>query len=204
MANIIEFPSKDKIKSGLKKVKRSKVIYLMRSSQTDLFSPSSSEANVYILPTNLSPFEEALILDESQDEKTPDAYRKAITANDCVADAYCNLGILEYEDGKTVKAIDCFTNSLKHEPRHFESHYNLANLYSEIGNLPLARAHYEFAKELQPGFPDVYFNLGLVYAMTKDFESAVKVLSRYKEMVSGEDSNTAEKLIETLKKSLSA
>jgi tetratricopeptide (TPR) repeat protein len=204
MANIIDFPAKNKIKSGLKKVQRSKEIYLMRSSQTDMFSPSSTEPNVYILPTNLSPFEEALVLDETRDEKTEEAYRKAILSNDCVADAYCNLGILEYEAGRTVKAIDCFTNSLKHEPRHFESHYNLANLYSEIGNLSLAKYHYEFAKELQPGFPDVYFNLGLVYAMTKDFESAVKVLLRYKEMVSGEDSNNAEKLIETLKKSLSA
>jgi tetratricopeptide (TPR) repeat protein len=143
-------------------------------------------------------------MDENNDEKAHDAYWKAISAKDCTADAYCNLGILEHEAGNTVKAIDCFTNSLKHDPRHFESHYNLANLYSGIGNLPLAKAHYEFAKELQPGFPDVYFNLGLVYAMTKDFESAVNVLSRYKEMVSGEDLSNAERLIETLKKSLSA
>ncbi|MGH2574064.1 MAG: tetratricopeptide repeat protein, partial [Ignavibacteria bacterium] len=175
MANIIDFPIKENIKFGLRKVKKSREIYLKRTSQIDLFSPSSSEANVYILPTDLSPFEEALILDEQGDKRAYDTYGKAISADDCVADAYCNLGILEYEAGKTVKAIDCFTNSLKHEPRHFESHYNLANLYSEIGNLPLAKTHYEFAKELQPGFPDIYFNLGLVYAMTRDFESSVKV-----------------------------
>ena len=203
MANIIDFPVKENIKFGLRRVKKPKEIYLKRSSQIDLFSPLSSEANVYVLPTDLSPFEHALVLDENHEEKADEAYRKAISSNDCVADAYCNLGILEYEAGKIVKAMDCFTKSLKHEPRHFESHYNLGNLYSEIGNLPLAKMHYEFTKELQPGFPDVYFNLGLVYAMTKDFESAVKILSHYKEMAAGVDSSNAEKLIDAIKKSLS-
>ena len=123
-----------------------------------------------------------------------------LTLNDFPADAYCNLGILEYESGNTVKAIDSFTRSLKSEPRHFESHFNLANLYSELGNLPLAKTHYEFANELNPEFPDTRFNLGLVYAMTRNFKSALKILSEYKEMVPPEEGAVAEKLIESLKK----
>jgi tetratricopeptide (TPR) repeat protein len=199
LANIIEFPSQ-KPYSGLKRVHKSREVQLRHTNQLNLFSQGEPQTNIFIMPSSLSPFEEALMLDEKNDPKAKKAYQKAIDLNDFTADAYCNLGILEYESGSTIKAIDDFTKSLKEEPRHFESHFNLANLYSELGNLPLAKTHYEFARELKPDFPDVCFNLGLVYAMTRDFESAVKILSEYKDMVSTEESTNAEKLIESIKK----
>jgi len=199
MANIIEFPSQ-KPQFGLKRAKKSSKTELTHTNQMDLFSQKSPETNIYTMPSNLSPFEEALILDEKGDPNAKAAYQNAVDLNDYTADAYCNIGILEYESGNTVKAIDMFTKSLKSEPRHFESHYNLANLYSELGNLPLAKTHYEFARELRPDFPDICFNLGLVYAMTRDFESAIKILSEYKNMVPTDDSSNAEKLIESIRK----
>lgn len=199
MANIIDFPVQ-KAKSGFKRVHRDPEILLKRTDQLDLFDTESPETNIFILPSSLSPFEMALMLDENGDPKAKEAYQNAVEKNDCKADSYCNLGILEYESGNTIKAINSFTNSLKSDPRHFESHYNLANLYSELGNLPLAKIHYEFARELKQDFPDVCFNLGLVYAMTRDFESAIKILSEYKDMVSQEESINAEKLIESIKK----
>jgi len=199
MANIIEFPIQ-KPQSGLKRVRKSKEIQLKHTNQLDLFSQKSPETNIYVMPSSLTPFEEALMLDEKDDPNAKEAYQNAVNLNDCPADAYCNLGILEYESGNTVRAIDSLTKSLKSDPRHFESHYNLANLYSELGNLPLAKTHYEFARELRPDFPDICFNLGLVYAMTRDFESALKILSEYKEMVSPEERTNAEKLIESIRK----
>jgi tetratricopeptide (TPR) repeat protein len=199
MANIIEFPLQ-KPPSGLKRVNKTTSIELTRTNQMDLFSQKSPETNIFVMPSSLSPFEQALMLDDRNDETAKEAYLNAVNQNDCAADAYCNLGILEYESGNTIKAIDSFTKSLKNEPRHFESHYNLANLYSELGNLPLAKVHYEFARELRPDFPDICFNLGLVYAMTKDFKAALKTLSEYKEMVTPEESENAAKLIESIRK----
>ncbi|MEO6695466.1 MAG: tetratricopeptide repeat protein [Ignavibacteria bacterium] len=199
MANILEFTI-PKPHSGLKRVGKSQKSHHKRANQLDLFSQKSSESNIFVLPSSLTPFERALILDEKGDAKAMEAYRNAVDLNDCTADAYCNLGILQYETGNTVKAIDSFTRSLAREPRHFESHFNLANLYSELGNLPLAKTHYEFANELNPNFPDIHFNLGLVYAMTRNFESALKILSEYKEMVPPEDGAVAEKLIESIRK----
>jgi tetratricopeptide (TPR) repeat protein len=199
MANILEFTI-PKPQSGLKRVSKKPKVTLKHTDQLDLFSSKSHGTNIFIMPSSLSPFEEALMLDEKGDPKAKDAYRNAIDSDDFPADAFCNLGILEYESGNTVKAIDSFTRSLKSEPRHFESHYNLANLYSELGNLPLARTHYEFANELNPDFPDTHFNLGLVYAMTRNFKSALKILSEYKEMVPPEEGAVAQKLIESIKK----
>ncbi len=199
MTNIIDFPIQ-KPPSGLKRVKKSSTIELRYTNQMDLFSQESPENNIYVLPSSLSPFEQALMLDDRNDKTAKDAYLNAVNLNDCAADAYCNLGILEYESGNTIKAIDSFTKSLKNDPRHFESHYNLANLYSELGNLPLAKVHYEFARELRPNFSDICFNLGLVYAMTKDFKSALKTLSEYMEMVPAEEGENAAKLIESIRK----
>lgn len=199
MTNIIEFPIQMP-QSGLKRVQKSSKIELKRTNQLDLFSQKTPETNIYVMPSSLSPFEEALMLDEKGDPNAKEAYQNAVDMNDCAADAYCNLGILEYESGRTIIAIDSFTKSLKNDPRHFESHYNLANLYSELGNLPLAKTHYEFARVLRPDFPDICFNLGLVYALTKDFNSALRVLSEYKNMVPPQDGTNADKLIESIKK----
>src|SRR6185436_12192482 len=92
--------------------------------QMNLFKPVQSK-----LARLLSPFEEALMLHERGDEKAAELYRAAITEGDNLADAYCNLGIIELEQGRMPKSLDCFTLALKNEPRHVEAHYNLANLY---------------------------------------------------------------------------
>src|SRR5512146_2715146 len=47
------------------------------------------------LPVRLSPFEEALILHEQGDRRAVEMYTKAIRGGECIADAYCNLGILD-------------------------------------------------------------------------------------------------------------
>src|SRR5688572_27710242 len=105
MANIIEFPLQ-KPPSGLKRVNKTTSIELTRTNQMDLFSQKSPETNIFVMPSSLSPFEQALMLDDRNDETAKEAYQNAVNQNDCAADAYCNLGILEYESGKTIKAID--------------------------------------------------------------------------------------------------
>ena len=107
---------------------------------------------------------------------------EAISEGDNVAEGYCNLGIINLELGQISKALDNFTLSLKHEPRHVEAHYNLGNLYYDAGELPLARLHYEAAGQIEPGFSLLYFNLALVYHKLKDLPSALAALERYKQL----------------------
>ena len=130
----------------------------------------------------LTPFEEALLLHEQGDAKAAESYWEAINNGDNVAEAYCNLGILDLEQGKLGKALDNFTLSLKHEPRHVEAHYNLGNLYYDAGELPLARLHYEAAANIESGFSLVYFNLALVYHKLNDLQGALAALDKYKQL----------------------
>ena len=130
----------------------------------------------------LTPFEEALLLHERGDVKAAESYQEAISDGDNVAEAYCNLGIINLDLGQRSKALDNFTLALTHEPRHVEAHYNLGNLYYDAGELSLARLHYEAAAQIESGFSLVYFNLALVYHRIGDLAAALSALEKYKQL----------------------
>lgn len=212
-SNVIPFPGKAVPKFGFKRVKRRGPAQMEAEGQLNLFAPPPQRVNagfgrgrrgqVFHLPTVIGPFERAVMLHERGDDGAARMYWKAITLGDSVADAYCNLGIIESERGETSKAFNCFTNALENNPRHFESHYNVANLYLESGDLRLARLHYEIAAEIEPSFPQLYFNLGLVHAMDENFKAAVAALSNYKELAPDFEDNPADELLVRFKRSLS-
>ena len=198
--NIIKFPTEAVRKFGFERVKERRSAE-ERHGQLNLFGEPGGE--VVKLPTGVGAFDEALMLDEQGDNEAAESYRRAIEDGDCVADAYCNLGVMESTRGNTAKAFDCFTKSLEDDPRHYESHYNLGNLYFDTGDLRLARVHYEMAAEVEPDLPNVYFNLGLVSALSEELEKAVEALSRYKELAPDDEASKADELIHSLKLSIS-
>jgi len=163
--------------------------------QLNLFR--GSEGRLLRLPIRLSPFEEALLLHERNDKRAPEAYQNAIEAADCVADAWCNLGIWAFEAGRPLEAFDRLTQALSCDPRHFESHFNLATLYFESRDFHLARLHYEIASGIEPSFPELYFNLGLVHAVGGDLIAAIGALKRYKSLAP-EDEGKADELLARL------
>ncbi len=138
----------------------------------------------------LTPFEEALMLDDRSDPRATESYLEAINEGDNVAEAYCNLGIINKDLGNIGKALDNFTLALKHEPRHVEAHYNLGNLYFDAGELPLARLHYEAAAQIEPRFSLVYFNLALAHFKLNDLPAALVAIGNYKELRQPDDEET--------------
>ena len=148
----------------------------------------------------LTPFEEALLLHEQGDIAAAEHYREAINEGDNVAEAYCNLGILNLERGELSSALDNFTLSLKNDPRHVEAHYNLANLYYDAGDLQLAKLHYEAAAQIEPGFSLVYFNLSLVYHKLGDLNAASATLEKYRQLEpEDEDLEVLNQLLKAMK-----
>ncbi|MBP9925033.1 MAG: tetratricopeptide repeat protein [Cyclobacteriaceae bacterium] len=197
MAKVIQFPTPNPEKFGFKPVRKKKGTAHDKYGQLNLF------AGAKVISLNqLSAFEEALMLDEQGDSRAVSQYQKAIEVGDSIADAYCNLGILESEHKNYSRAVDCFTKCLKEEPRHFEAHYNLANVYTEIGNLSLAKIHYQISIEVEPNFPNSHFNLGLTLAMSNEIDAAIESLNAYRTLVIPEDRIQAEELITNLSRSL--
>lgn len=199
MAKVIKFPQSVPEKFGVQratKVRRQP--YTDKHGQLSLFTGAK-----VVRLSKLTPFEEALMLDEEGDRvAAKKLYQKAIREDDCQADAYCNLGILQFLDGEYAGAIDSFSRCLQIDPRHFEAHYNLANLYAEVGNYTLAKLHYRVSIEVQPEFPNSYFNLGLVLALEKDYREAVKSLIQYRELTGDEDHKQVDSLIFALQQGI--
>jgi tetratricopeptide (TPR) repeat protein len=198
MGEILKFPG-DATRLGYSRV-RKRGGKAGDPNQLDLFLPPP--ARISSFSPALSAFEQALLCDERGGLEAADLYAKAIESQDCVADAFCNLGIIESKKGNVAKAFDCFTTSLKHDARHSEAHYNLANLYFEVNDFRLAQIHYEMAAEVDPEFANVYFNLALVQSLNNELGAAVKTLTKYQELVPPADARHADELLRNLKQSL--
>ena len=110
--------------------------------------------------------------------------------------------MIESKEGGVEQAFGCFRNALKQDQQHWESHYNLANLYFDTEEYRPARVHYELAAEIEPEFRNIYFNLGLVLAIDEEFELAIDALSRYRKLAPDSEAGAAEDLLVHLRRSL--
>ena len=83
MGKVLQFTVKPPAKFGFERVKKRKKAGPEKPGQLNLFS--SSGAQVLRLPTNISPFEEALLLDERGDQRAEEIYLRAIEEGDSTA-----------------------------------------------------------------------------------------------------------------------
>lgn len=202
MGKVINFPISGERKLGFKRAKKRRRRDLEAHGQLNLFSSVKKARTVNFLEQS-KPFEHALTLDEQG--KTDQAavfYLEAIKLGQSLPEAYCNLGIIQSEKEQFNEAIDSFTQCLKTDPRHYEAHYNLGNVYYELGSLPLARMHYEVCTTLATEFSSAYYNLGLVLTMEKEYHQAMHAFNKYCRLTPGEDHTNVNKLIESLQKTL--
>jgi tetratricopeptide (TPR) repeat protein len=203
MARIHKLDTDRPAKFGFKKARARSTDHADWAAQLDLFNAASA-GRIVTLPSRLRPFEEALLLDERGIPSAREAYQRAIDQGDCAADAYCNLGIIRYHAGEIEYAFECFTRALSGEPRHFESHYNLANLFFDRGELEAATVQYEIAAAIDSSFPNLYFNLGLVQAILERYEPAYRSLNTFRALAPDTDGQIADELLESLRQTLAA
>src|SRR5262245_25328346 len=100
MGEILNFPGEPS-KFGYRRVRKRKPPE--DPDQLQLFS--APPAPLLSFAASRSAFERALMLDEQGDDRAADLYAKAIEDQECVADAYCNLGIIESKKGNTARAV---------------------------------------------------------------------------------------------------
>jgi tetratricopeptide (TPR) repeat protein len=198
MAKIVQFPVSPPAKLGPKKARKRRRTNPEDFGQLNLFSQQSNDAKVLHMPKSDSFFEEALQLDEQGNDTAEKYYLLSIDNNESVEDSYCNLGILKSVQGDLTKSIDYLTKCLKKNPRHFEAHYNLGNVYSDLGNLDLAKIHYELSTEIEPEYPNSYYNLGLVLISLKKYQEAIKSINKFVELAPSNEHDVANELIKTL------
>lgn len=203
MARIHKLGSEQPAKFGFKKARTGSRPSSKDQAQLNLFSAAAS-GRIVTLPTRLRPFEEALLLDERGSPAAAEAYERAIAEGDSVADAYCNLGIIRYHSGGIDEALHCFTQAIASQPRHFETHYNLANLFFDRGELEASSVQYGIAREIDDTYANLYFNLGLVNALLERYEPAYRALNTYRALAPDDEGRAADDLLESLRRTLIA
>ena len=194
MAKVVKVHIVPPVKLGARKVRKSKREKMEEMGQLNMFD----QLKIVSFPQSGNFFDEALTLDEEGDPRAKEYYLKAIEHSHSIADAYCNLGILMWQQEELAKAVDCLTKSLKENPRHYEAHYNLANVYSESGSLDMAKIHFEVAIEINPDFPNSHYNLGLVYISQGRYKEAIPHIRNFVNLSPGSEHKEIHKLLETL------
>lgn len=190
------------LRLGHKKVNKYKITRLENEGQLNLFNKSRSEPKIFPMQEKANSFDIAYQKDEEENETAQQAYLKAIANNDRPEDAYCNLGIIEAKKGNDIKGIDYFSRALVIDPRHYEAHFNLANIYFDNENYTLAQLHYKTSLEIEPNDANIYFNLGLVQALMEEIKEAIASLKIFVSLVSEEEAQKANELINRLSNSL--
>lgn len=151
--------------------------------QMNLFERSPSNGDVIPFPRKI--FLDAVEAQERHDDQARTLFLASVQAGEYVSDSYCNLGVLEFEAGRIGAAVDYLTLALRHDPRHFEAQYNLANVYLDSKQYRLAQLHYEIALEIEPTYPNLSYNLGVAYGLQGDLERSYRCFQKYAELSPG-------------------
>lgn len=99
------------------------------------------------------------------------AHALAVTDRNYVA--LNTLGAAYTEQEKLDKAIDCFVQALRFNPRYSDAEYNLANTLLKKGDLEAAALHYRAVLRRAPSMKEAYSNLGVVLARQGNYGEAI-------------------------------
>jgi tetratricopeptide (TPR) repeat protein len=152
------------------------------TGQLNLFDQPVKEETPTI-PLADKAFDLALKLDLRNDPSAESYYLRAIEKNESIAHSLCNLGVIAAHKQNMTEAVDLFSRALVEDPRHCESHFNLANVYFAAGNYSLAILHYGIVTKIANQFADVYFNLGLAHLELEQLEEANAAFKAYKSLM---------------------
>ena len=87
-------------------------------------------------------------------------YRHILQAEPDHADANHLLGVLAYQSGECLQAVESIGRALAVNPRAACYHSNLGLALEDLGQVEAAIASYEQALRLEPDFPEAHNNLG--------------------------------------------
>jgi Flp pilus assembly protein TadD len=98
--------------------------------------------------------------ERSDSSLTLDQKNTFFSANKKNPQSQFSKAVLLAKQGRSIEAINVFTNITKNFPALAEPYNNLAVLYFEQGQLDKARQALETAIKIQPSYPTAHENLG--------------------------------------------
>jgi len=101
-------------------------------------------------------------------------YRFSLRTMPSLSNYYGNMALLCSAENKDEEALHFHLKAVDAEPDSVKAHVALAFEYSARGCAVEAMKEFETAKTLRPGYPDIRYNLGLVYLELDRRDDAIR------------------------------
>ena len=173
----------------------------MLSNSTQRSQLPQALINQIISFYNQGELKEAVLLAESSTQKYPNAlilyeilgaaylgledtnktiisYQKVLQINPRHTDAYNNMGMALYHQGRFDEAAVSYQKALEIEPDSADGHYNLGNALKQMGDLQQAIESYKASIVSNPRDAEVLFNYGNTLKAYGDFDQAIEVYAK--------------------------
>ncbi|MBM3727800.1 MAG: tetratricopeptide repeat protein [Acidobacteria bacterium] len=112
-------------------------------------------------------------------EQVVEIYEKAIAMDSRASGAMVNLGTIYFNALKWKHAEKYYRMALEADPEYPLAHFNLANLFDEMGDKPRALFHYQAALSLNPAYGDAHYNLALLHQTSGQSMKAIQHWKQY-------------------------
>ncbi|MCC0175433.1 tetratricopeptide repeat protein [Waterburya agarophytonicola K14] len=112
------------------------------------------------------------LLEQKQTELAIACYRRAITLEPGLVEAYWQLGMILLNSGKAQGAIACYQQALKVDSRNPRSYFLLGSAFLETKQFPAAISCYQKAAQIEGNNADIYHNLGEALVKEKKWQEA--------------------------------
>jgi tetratricopeptide (TPR) repeat protein len=120
-----------------------------------------------------------LDLEEVDQDRAPEAYRRAIELNPDNADAHVNLGRLMQLKGNLQLAKRHYEKALAAVANHQLAYYNLGTVFDELDEVDKAADYYRRA----PSVPDAHYNLARICELKGDELAAQRHMRSYRSLL---------------------
>lgn len=109
-------------------------------------------------------------------------YRTILKAEPNNPDGLHYLGLLNFNQGNSEKAVVMILAALAIKPDYMDAYLNLGNIYLSVANLSNAQKCYERALELNPNHLGAGSNLGILHRYTGELEKSEALLEKVVEL----------------------
>jgi len=109
-------------------------------------------------------------------KKYPEALElinKALKVNKYIGKAYFLKGMIFLENHDTTKAISSMQTAVEQDTKYYDAYIQLGLLFTRKGN-PLALDYFNDAINLRPNQVEAYYDKGMFYQVTQDYDNAIK------------------------------
>lgn len=109
-------------------------------------------------------------------EKYDDAItliNQALKVNPYIGRAYFLKGMVYIENHDTAKAISSIQTAVEQDPNNYDAFIQLGLLFAAKGDA-IALSYYDNAANLEPQNPESYYDKGMFYQFSGDYDNAIK------------------------------